>query len=173
MLVGSHTDRTTQQLKELEKLPGLQFMEINTDLVLKEGALEAEIDSLLPLCDEFIRKGRTVVAYTKRTLLEVEGDTEEEALSRSAKISEAVQSLTGRLTSPPSFVVAKGGITSSDVGTRALKVKRARVLGQICPGIPVWKTGKESTFPGIPYVIFPGNTGERGTLLEVVKKLTE
>ncbi len=173
VLVGSHTSKTTNQLKELEKLPGLHFMEINTDLVLKEGALEAEIDRLLPICDGLIREGRTVVAYTKRTLLEVAGDTEEEALARSAKISDAVQSLAGRLTAPPAFVVAKGGITSSDVGTKALKVKRARVMGQICPGIPVWETGEESTFPGIPYVIFPGNVGERETLLEAVEKLTE
>ena len=58
----------------------------------------------------------------------------------------------------------KGGITSSDVGTKALAVKKARVLGQIQPGIPVWQTGAESRFPGTPYVIFPGNVGEDGTL---------
>ena len=34
------------------------------------------------------------------------------------------------------------------------------MLGQIRPGVPVWRTGPESRFPGIPYVIFPGNVGE-------------
>lgn len=48
----------------------------------------------------------------------------------------------------------KGGITSSDVGTKALAVKKANVLGQIKPGIPVWQTGEESKFPLTPYVIF-------------------
>ena len=62
--------------------------------------------------------------------------------------------------------MAQGGITSSDIGTKALAVRKARVLGQIRPGIPVWETGKESRFPGIPYVIFPGNTGNEETLKE-------
>jgi len=52
------------------------------------------------------------------------------------------------LTASPAFVVAKGGITSSDVGVKALRVKCAKVLGQIRPGIPVWQTGAESLFPG-------------------------
>ena len=51
-------------------------------------------------------------------------------------------------------MVAKGGITSSDVGVKALRVKCAKVLGQIRPGIPVWQTGAESLFPGTPYIIF-------------------
>ena len=71
------------------------------------------------------------------------------------------------------FVVAKGGITSSDVGTKALKVKRARVLGQIRPGIPVWQTGEESRFPGVAYVIFPGNVGTETTLREAVEILMD
>lgn len=54
---------------------------------------------------------------------------------------------------------------------KALKVKRATVSGQIQPGIPVWQTGPESRFPGIPYIIFPGNVGERDTLKKVVETL--
>ncbi|MBQ1619668.1 MAG: hydroxyacid dehydrogenase, partial [Oscillospiraceae bacterium] len=64
------------------------------------------------------------------------------------------------------------GITSSDVGTKALAVKRANVMGQILPGIPVWQTGSESRFPRTPYVIFPGNTGGETTLREAVEILT-
>ncbi len=50
-------------------------------------------------------------------------------------------------------------------------MKRATVMGQICPGVPVWQTGKESRFPHIPYVIFPGNVGEDATLREAVEIL--
>ncbi len=101
----------------------------------------------------------------------MENDTKEDALLRSVKISEGVYSLVGRLSVTPAFVIAKGGITSSDVGTKALKVKRANVMGQIRPGIPVWQTGPESTFPETPYVIFPGNVGEAETLKEAVEIL--
>ena len=94
-----------------------------------------------------------------------------EALKRSVKISDALQKCVGELEVTPAFVIAKGGITSSDVGVKALKVKHAKVLGQIRPGIPVWQTGQESKFPGIPYVIFPGNVGEITTLCEAVEIL--
>ena len=112
------------------------------------------------------------MCYTCRKLLSLENDTKESALLRSVKISDGVQRLVGDLSVTPAFVVAKGGITSSDVGTKALKVKKALVLGQIMPGIPVWQTGEESRFPGIPYVIFPGNVGDVQTLADAVKKLT-
>ena len=63
--------------------------------------------------------------------------------------------------------------TSSTVGTEALGVKKANVLGQICPGIPVWQTDETSKFPKIPYVIFPGNVGDADTLRQAVEILTE
>ena len=72
-----------------------------------------------------------------------------------------LQVLLQRLEVRPSYIIAKGGITSSDIGTKGLAVKRATVAGQIKPGIPVWTTGNESKFPGIAYVIFPGNVERR------------
>ena len=71
----------------------------------------------------------------------------------------------------PKFIIAKGGITSSDVGTKALRVKKARVMGQVKKGNPAWMTGEESKFPGMPYIIFPGNVGEVSTLKEIVEEL--
>ncbi len=68
-------------------------------------------------------------------------------------------------------MIAKGGITSSDVGTKALKVKKALVSGQVQPGIPVWRTGPESRFPGLSYIIFPGNVGDEDTLRKIVEML--
>ena len=105
-------------------------------------------------------------------MLTLEGDTKESALLRSVRISEAVQSLVAGLGVTPAFVIAKGGITSSDVGTKALRVRRAEVMGQLLPGVPVWRTGPESRFPGTPYVIFPGNVGEDSSLREAVEILT-
>lgn len=171
IVVGSHTQKTTSQLEELKKVEGIRFIEMNSDLVLQEGALEQEVERILAVSEACISKGTTVAVYTKRQLLEMKDDTKEAALVRSVRISDAVQSLVGKLNVTPAFVVAKGGITSSDVGTKALLVKRANVLGQIRPGIPVWQTGEESRFPGTPYVIFPGNVGEVETLREAVEIL--
>jgi len=171
IVVGSHTRKTTSQLEQLRELEGIHFIEFNSDLVLDEDRFQQEIASVVKREEALLAKGDTVVVCTKRKLLTFEKDSQEEALERSVKISDAVQSLVGKLAVAPAFVVAKGGITSSDIGTKALQIKRANVLGQIRPGIPVWETGQESKFPRIPYIIFPGNVGEKNTLKEVVETL--
>lgn len=172
VVVGSHTQKTTSQMEQLKTLAGIRFIEFNSDLVLDENRFQKEIDLVVKQEEDWLAQGVTVVVYTKRKLLTLENDSKEDALERSVKISDAVQSLVGRLHITPAFVVAKGGITSSDIGTKALQVKRANVLGQIRPGIPVWQTGEESKFPHIPYIIFPGNVGDRNTLKEVVEILS-
>ena len=172
VVVGSHTKKTTAQLEELLKLDNVVPIEFNSNLVLEgDEAFYAEVQRCIKEEEKVILEGKTAVAFTNRTLLIIEDDTPEEALVRSVKISDGVQSLVGGLSVTPAFVIAKGGITSSDVGTKALQVKRANVLGQIRPGIPVWQTGDESKFPLTPYVIFPGNVGEATTLREAVEIL--
>ena len=173
IVVGSHTEKTTRQLEELKKIPGIVSIEFDSDLVLDDVKFAEETRRVRSLIEETIAGGKTAVAYTRRKLLVIENDTKEEALIRSVKISDAVQSLVGELTVEPSFVIAKGGITSSDVGTKALRVRRANVMGQIRPGIPVWQTRSESKFPNTPYVIFPGNVGEDVTLREAAEILMQ
>ena len=172
VVVGSHTAKTTAQLEELLKLEYVVPVEFKSSTVLQgEAAFDREVERCVAEEEKIIRSGRTAVCFTERTLLTVENDTKESALLRSVKISDGVQRLVGNLSITPAFVIAKGGITSSDVGTKALQVKCANVLGQIRPGIPVWKTGVESRFPQTPYVIFPGNVGEDRTLREAVEVL--
>ena len=71
----------------------------------------------------------------------------------------------------PAFLVAKGGITSIELARSALGVRRAVVLGQIIPGVPVWKLGPQALRQGMPYVVYPGNVGDDDALLTVVRKL--
>lgn len=172
VVVGSHTAKTTAQLEELLKLDNVVPVEFKSSLVLYgDGAFYNEVKRCVAEEEKIIASGKTAVCFTERKLLTVENDTKESALIRSVKISDGVQRLVGDLSITPAFVIAKGGITSSDVGTKALKVKCANVMGQIKPGIPVWQTGSESRFPQTPYVIFPGNVGEVTTLREAVEVL--
>ena len=173
IVVGSHTDKTTRQVEELKKLTDIEFIELNATLVRDEKAFETEVNRCLEREEECIKAGKTVCCYTTRVLITADTGDKEEELRLSVKISDAVQSLVGRLKATPAIVIAKGGITSSDVGTKALAVKKANVLGQIRPGIPVWQTGEESRFPMTPYVIFPGNVEEITTLREAVEVLLD
>jgi uncharacterized protein YgbK (DUF1537 family) len=68
-------------------------------------------------------------------------------------------------------LIAKGGITSSDVATKGLGIQRALVMGQILPGVPVWQADQSSRFPELTYVVFPGNVGDEFGLLDAYNKL--
>ena len=172
VLIGSHVKKTTDQLNCLKELDGqADFMEFQVNTVFEENGLEKAVERTVKAAEEKILSGRTVVIYTSRQLLAPENMTPEEKLQISVKISNAVTSIIGKLSVKPKFIIAKGGITSSDVGTKALRVKKARVMGQVKKGIPVWMTGEESKFPGMPYIIFPGNVGEVSTLKEIVEEL--
>ena len=172
IVVGSHTQKTTRQLERLLMLSDVVPIAFRSSSVLEgDEAFYAEVARCVMLEEEIIASGRSAVCYTERLLLEKVGESKEEALMRSVKISDGVMHLVKDLSVTPSFVVAKGGITSSDVGVKALSVKKALVIGQAEAGIPVWKTGDESKFPYIPYIIFPGNVGEEDTLKKIVEKL--
>lgn len=172
VVVGSHTQKTTDQLNKLLELENTVAIPFNSDIVLEgKEAFDDEVERCIKEAEKVIENGETAVLFTNRKLLSKEGDTKESALLRSLEIADGVQRLVADLGVTPAFVIGKGGITSSDIGTKALKVKRANVLGQIRPGIPVWQTGEESKFKQTPYVIFPGNVGDEETLKEAVEIL--
>ncbi|MEK3976299.1 four-carbon acid sugar kinase family protein [Psychrobacillus sp. FSL K6-1267] len=171
ILVGSHVKKTTEQLEVLKTNESIEFIEFDCHLVLEANKFQQEIDRVIETTESLIKEGKTVTVYTRRERLDLGEGKKEEELKLSVQISDAVTSIVQRLSIRPNFIIAKGGITSSDIGTRGLEVKRATVAGQIKPGIPVWLTGEESKFPGIAYVIFPGNVGAVTTLKETVDML--
>jgi len=172
--VGSHTDKTTRQLNKLLEMDNVEAIAFQSSMILYgKEKLETEIRRCLMKEEEAIRKGKTAVVYTEREVMRIPDQNKEQALALSVMISEAFLHLVKDLNVKPAFVLAKGGITSSDIGVKALGVKKALVLGQIQPGVPVWKTDEGSRFPKIPYIIFPGNVGDDDTLKNALEILTE
>ena len=45
-------------------------------------------------------------------------------------------------------------------------------LGQILPGVPVWRLSAGAWWPGMTYVVFPGNVGDDTALFKAVKTLS-
>ncbi len=112
-----------------------------------------------------------MVIYTSRKVQSGEVPTPEHALKFSVEISKALVGIIRGLQISPSFLIAKGGITSSDTGTKGLGVKRESVLRQALPGVSVWLTGTESRFPGLQFIIFPGNVGDENSLRVLAEKI--
>lgn len=161
IVVGSYTERTTRQLGALMALPEIAKVEIDVRRVL-EGDMEAYVDELAVQTDDKLKCSDCVV-YTSRSF----ADSPEAG----RKVADFVCRLCAELNTVPDFIIAKGGITSLTLARESLGVRSAKVAGQIEKGIPIWKLGPESRFPGMEYVVFPGNVGTEETLLDVYKRI--
>lgn len=171
VVIGSHTEKTTRQMEKLRDCGETVFAEFHVGGVGDREMFAREIAHTAKKCSSLIAAGKNVVLYTSRKVISIDGESSEEALLRSVEISDGLQKVVAGLEAEPAFLIAKGGITSSDIGVKALNVKKACAVGQIRPGVPVWLTGGESRFPEMPFVIFPGNVGEDDTLLEALQVL--
>ena len=160
-VVGSHVKKTTQQLQHLLEEQGTCGIELPVNAILENGEqLKSDTINTLSMVAE---QGLTPVIYTSRTELRVDDADRRQLMGQ--QISDFLVDLVRCLPYTPSYLVAKGGITSNDILTKGLSVKSARVLGQIIPNVPCIMTTH------FPYIIFPGNVGNELSLQEVFRKL--
>ncbi len=101
------------------------------------------------------------------------GDTPEASLEIGRQVSTALIEIVAGLTARPGYLIAKGGITSHDLAMHALGGRRIEVLGQLLPGVPLWRLGQESRRPGLLYVVFPGNVGGPAAMREGYEALRD
>jgi uncharacterized protein YgbK (DUF1537 family) len=169
VVVGSYVGKTTRQVSELLKLAGVVSIELDVERILRStdtGAYLAEISARI---DRHLSEGKTLVIYTSRKL--VRSDDPDESLRIGRRVADALNAVIEGVTVRPRFLVAKGGITSSEVAQNSLTTETARVVGQIAPGVPFWTLKEGARFADLPYVVFPGNVGTDRTLAEVVANL--
>ncbi|MBC7591367.1 MAG: hypothetical protein H7226_10045, partial [Salinibacterium sp.] len=116
--------------------------------------------------------GGDVVVHTSRMLRRT--DDADESLRISRRVSAAVVEIVQRVLAarPPRFVIAKGGITSSDVASHGLGIRHAIVRGAMLPGlVSLWEP-VDGPARGIPYIVFAGNVGDDDSLAQVVTTLS-
>ncbi len=172
IIIGSHVNLTNQQFLKLRDLKiSLKFIEFDVREYGKSRFFKSEITKTLSKVLSNLKIGNSVVIYTSRELLLPLEKDKERVLLVSVEISKALTEIVRQLDVRPKYMMAKGGITSSDIAVKGLNIKKAKVLGQIRAGIPVWLAGDESKFPQMPYLIFPGNVGNEFTLEEIVREL--
>ena len=169
IVVGSYVPRSTRQVKALLSATDMPQAEVNINALLTEGLRNNEIRRVAQKAEQALRQENDMVIFTGRQL--VTGKDSGSNLHIGQNVSQGLIDIVRRIKTAPRYILAKGGITASDIVTRALNVKRAVVLGQILPGVPVWRLGEESRLAGLPFIVFPGNVGEDQALFEVVKQL--
>ncbi len=165
VVVGSHVSKSTNQLNWLLSNGNHKPIEVNVLDILNHPDPKIQAQAISHQVDEWLLAGNNVVIYTSRHL--ETGPDQEQSLTINALVSKFLVNIVHDLSVRPKFMVAKGGITASDLATQALSVEKALVLGSIIPGVPVWQLDAGSKFPSLLYVVFPGNVGDE-TALDVV-----
>ena len=159
IIVGSHVKKTTRQLNNLLAQDGVTGIELSVEKILT-----ATDEYLNNIIGELASLGNTTpVLFTSRE--EVRIDDAEARQHLGQRISDFLVEIVRRLPFTPSYLIAKGGITSHDILTKGLNVSIATVMGQLVPNVPCVMTDR------FPYIIFPGNVGNDDSLAEAYCKL--
>jgi len=166
VVAGSYVQKTSRQLASLLSAGRVEGIEFSAEAARSRGSLARESAEAARRVSACLRQGRSAVLYTSRTL-----STGGDFLRLGAAIMSGLCAAVARLDARPSAVIAKGGITSIQIAREGLGARDARVAGQALPGVPVWRLGVGSRYPGLPYVVFPGNVGEEGALLDLLERL--
>lgn len=170
VVVGSHVDRTQQQLKALRaRFPALPAVEIDVGRVLDEAQRGPHLASVVREATDALTHGDVILQTTR---LLVTGTTPDDSLRLSRAVSAAVSEVVARIVARvrPRFVIAKGGITSSDVAVYGLGIRRAWARGSLFDGlVSLWEP-EGGPADGIGYIVFAGNVGDEQSLADAVDR---
>jgi uncharacterized protein YgbK (DUF1537 family) len=163
-IVGSHVKKTTQQLESLLAAEGVRGIELPIDRILDdaETLMQETLSQMLAIAQQ----GLTPVVFTARKEVRIDDVEKRQKLGKT--VSDFLVDIVRRLPFIPSYLVAKGGITSHDILTHGLEVSTARVMGQAINSVPCIMAQRDGK--NLPYIIFPGNVGGIDSLREVYEK---
>jgi len=171
IVVGSHVGVTTRQLSALTAAhSSARIVEIDVEKLLVPQA-EGYIATVVSDVVDALHQG-DVIVHTSRLLIKT--DDAAASLKIARTVSAAVVNVVNWTlkTFPPRFVIAKGGITSSDVAAHGLEIRHAIVRGPMLPGIVSLWEPVDGPAKGIPYIVFAGNVGDDQSLAQVTRKLS-
>ena len=170
VVVGSHVGLTGRQVDALRAATATPEIVLDVPSVLDPARRDAHVLAVAERAAEALGDGNAVV---RRGGAFVAGRDAEESLDFARRVSAAVVEVVQRIVAArcPRFVIAKGGITSSDVASRGLGMSRALVRGPMLPGIVSLWEPQDGPAAGVPYIVFAGNVGDDDSLARVVTTL--
>lgn len=168
VVVGSYVGKTTEQLRVLLENPSTVGIELPVKEVLDSELSKKCVSESIRKTHKAVNEEKTPVIYTSRVPLAMKYD---EFLHAGRSIMSILCCIVRAIATDSKVIISKGGITSHMIAYKALSATSARVLGQILPGVPVWRLDRESIMPDGLYVVFPGNVGDRNALEKVYSQL--
>lgn len=174
VLVGSHVQKTTEQLQHLLQADGVQGVELDVARLCGGDVSAAHSQMLAAVWEQVTqahRSGKTAAIYTSRSVLEFEDAADR--LQFGVNVSNLLVDVVRHLPATIGFLLSKGGITSNDTLSQALALRSVRLLGQVIPGVSIVRTAPDhDLFPQLPVVLFPGNVGDKTALTMVYRRLS-
>lgn len=172
VIVGSHVQKSSQQLARLLQEPGIQGIEVEVRRLLEAGKEAELLPAILEQVHRAYGQGLTPVVYTSREEVGFDGANPEARLAFGQRVSRLLMAIVQGLPEGIGYLISKGGITSNDTLSVGLNLPAVRLLGQIYPGISMVITPSDHPrFPNLPVVLFPGNVGEADTLVLIHRRL--
>ncbi len=176
VMVGSHVQKSSQQLAYLLQEPGVQGIEVQVRQLLQPGKEGELLQQILAQVQAAYEAGQTPVVYTSReelTFAEQGAAAREMRLAFGQRVSNFLMQVVQGLPPEIGYLISKGGITSNDTLSYGLNLPAVRLLGQIYPGVSMVITPADHPrFPQLPVVLFPGNVGEVDTLALIYRRLS-
>ena len=172
IIVGSHVEKTTQQLKQLLQIPDVVGVEIDVNQIKEtlDTGHEDQLKTILEQVKKIHSQGKAPAVYTSRQ--ELTFDDAQTRLAFGQAVSALLVDIVRGLPDDLGFIISKGGITSNDTLSKGLSLTFARLLGQVVPGVSVVKTEADHPqFPNLPVVLFPGNVGDENALALAYQRL--
>ncbi|MCK0173922.1 four-carbon acid sugar kinase family protein [Mycolicibacterium sp. F2034L] len=174
IVIGSHVGLTTRQLDQLRATGHILELELDVPTLLVAASRDRHVTQIANEAAELLRDNASdsdVVISTSRTLVKGRDSADSLVIARtvSAGLVDAVRGIVDLVR--PKFVLAKGGITSSDTATDGLGIRRAWCRGTMLPGIVSLWQPVSGPAAAIPYIVFAGNVGDDHALADVVDTL--
>ncbi|MCR2794007.1 hypothetical protein NQ156_13110 [Microbacterium sp. zg.Y625] len=159
---GSHTAGASAQLARLEVRHGPAVVIATADAFADPDAAGRAAAA----------EARQRLAETGLALISTERQRrpEHNTLRHGQLVMRALTTAVRILVPEVEAVVAKGGITSAELARTGVGATRARVRGQVLPGVSVWDLVSAEGEDRL-YVVVPGNVGGPSTLVDVVEAL--
>lgn len=190
-IIGSYVPRTTAQREYLLEHCKSHIVHLELDVAQLLGQNDSNQDQwdlinwTAKTVDQVLEKGMDAVVSTSRKL--ITNDDGKESLLLGSIVTSVLVNIVKAISVRPRYIIAKvcdlqalgintlkwlvqGGITSSDIATEGLGMKKARVIGQAATGVPLWRSEPTGSpkWPDVPYIVFPGNVGSTQTLGDLV-----
>jgi len=175
IVVGSYVELTTRQLNKVLEISLCKPIEINVFKLYEFFKIgdNLNLNSLKKLILNSIRRNlireSIPVLYTSREIISPtdKNDLIQFQLFLSAFIAEIVSAIKNEI----GYLISKGGITTNTIISEGLEADSVYLEGQILPGISLVTFNLLKQKGKLPIVTFPGNIGNKMSLVKALEIL--